>query len=216
MFRRDRQERENLYKGPVGQRKFKRNGGLMLYDAVVIGVSAGGLAALTRLLGILPASYPVPVIVVQHRSRDERTLLEEVLQAKCKIRIRQVEEKEPMNAGTAYLAPPDYHLLIEANHSFSLSYDAPVNYSRPSIDVMFETAAHVFGARLLGIILTGANADGSFGMKMIRKHGGTTIAQDPATAEYPEMPKSAIKTGSIQKIMELDAIGNFLLALAKK
>jgi two-component system, chemotaxis family, protein-glutamate methylesterase/glutaminase len=188
----------------------------MLYEAVVMGVSAGGLAALTRLLGVLPASYPVPVVVVQHRSRDERFLLEEVLQTKCKIHIRQVEEKEVMKPGIVYFAPPDYHLLIEANRSFSLSYDAPVNYSRPSIDVLFETAAQVFGSKLAGIILTGANADGSHGMKMIRKHGGTTIAQEPSTAEYAEMPQAAIKTGYIQKIMDLDAIGKFLLALAKK
>lgn len=188
----------------------------MLYEAVVIGVSAGGLAALTRVLGVLPANYPLPVVVVQHRSRDERFLLEEVLQSKCAIRIRQVEEKEVMKPGTVYFAPPDYHLLIEENQAFSLSYDAPVNYSRPSIDVLFETAAQVFGPRLAGIILTGANADGSHGMKMIRKHGGITIAQDPATAEYDEMPEAAIKSGYVQKIMDLDAIGQFLLALAKK
>lgn len=188
----------------------------MLYEAVVIGVSAGGLAALTKLLGVLPASYPVPVVVVQHRSRDERFLLEEVLQVKCKIRIRQVDEKEAMKPGFVYLAPPDYHLLMEEDRSFSLSYEPPVNYSRPSIDVLFETAAQVIGTKLLGIILTGANADGAYGMKMIRKYGGMTIAQDPATADYPDMPEAAIRTGSIQKIMELDAIGDFLLALAKK
>jgi two-component system chemotaxis response regulator CheB len=188
----------------------------MVYEAIVIGVSAGGLSALTRTLSVLPANYPVPVIVVQHRSRDERFLLEEVLQTKCKIKIRQAEEKEAIQAGAVYFAPPDYHLLIEMNHSFSLTYDAPVNYSRPSIDVLFETAAIVFRSKLAGIILTGANSDGSRGMKMIRKYGGTTIAQDPATAEYPEMPQSAIKTGSIEKIMDLSAIGKFLLALAKK
>jgi two-component system chemotaxis response regulator CheB len=121
-----------------------------------------------------------------------------------------------MKPCTVYLAPPDYHLLIEADRSFSLSYDAPVHYSRPSIDVLFETAAHVIGTKLLAIILTGANADGSYGIRMVRKYGGATIAQDPATADYPDMPKAAIRTGSIQKIMDLDAIGDFLLALAKK
>jgi two-component system, chemotaxis family, protein-glutamate methylesterase/glutaminase len=187
----------------------------MVYEAVVIGVSAGGLAALTRILGVLPANYPVPIVVVQHRSRDERFLLEEVLQAKCKINIRQAEEKETIFGGAVYFAPPDYHLLIEQNGTFSLTYDEPVNYSRPSIDVLFETAAVVFGSKLAGIILTGANSDGSRGMKKISRHGGTTIAQDPATAEYPDMPQSAIKTGYIQKIMDLDAIGKFLLALMK-
>lgn len=188
----------------------------MVYEAIVIGVSAGGLTALTRILGVLPANYHVPIVVVQHRSRDERTLLEEILQTKCKINIRQAEEKEPILSGAVYFAPPDYHLLIEENKTFSLTYDQPENYSRPSIDVLFETAAIVFGSKLAGIILTGANADGSSGIKMISRNGGTTIAQDPATAEYPEMPQSAIKTGYIQKIMDLDAIGKFLLELKKK
>lgn len=188
----------------------------MLYELVVIGVSAGGLNALTRVLGALPANYPVPVVVVQHRSRDERSLLEEVLQVKCTIRIRQAEEKETMKAGTVYMAPPDYHLLIEDNHSLSLSYDAPVNFSRPSIDVLFESAASVYGTRLLAIILTGANADGAYGMKIVRQHGGMTIAEDPDSADYPEMPKAAIRTGSVQRIMTLDAIAEFLLAIGKK
>lgn len=188
----------------------------MKYEAVVIGVSAGGLAALTRILGILPANYPLPVVVVQHRSRDERFLLEEVLQAKCRIRIRQADEKEAILPAAVYLAPPDYHLLIEKDHTFSLSYDALVNYSRPSIDVLFETAAEVYQEKLLGIVLTGANADGSKGMKAIGKRGGFTIAEDPLTAEYPDMPAAAIKTGSIQKIMDIDHIAQYLLDLVKK
>jgi two-component system, chemotaxis family, protein-glutamate methylesterase/glutaminase len=187
-----------------------------MYEAVVIGVSAGGLAALTRILGVLPTDYPVPILIVQHRSRDERFLLEQVLQAKCQVNIRQAEEKEAIKPGAVYFAPPDYHLLVELDHSLSLSYDEHVNYSRPSIDVLFETAAAAFKSNLVGIILTGANADGSKGIKLIRKQGGTTIAQDPATAEYPEMPEAAIKTGSIQQIMDLDKIGKFLLSLVKK
>jgi two-component system, chemotaxis family, protein-glutamate methylesterase/glutaminase len=188
----------------------------MRYDAVAIGVSAGGLAALTRILGVLPANYPLPIIVVQHRSRDERFLLEEVLQVKCAIKIRQAEEKEAILPGAVYLAPPDYHLLIEKDHTFSLSYDALVNYSRPSIDVLFESAADVYRKKLLGIILTGANSDGSVGMKMISKHGGYTIAEDPVSAEYPEMPAAAIRTGSIQKTTDLDGIARYLLDLVKK
>ena len=187
----------------------------MKYEAVVLGVSAGGLTALTRILSVLPVNYTLPVIVVQHRSRDERFLLEEVLQAKCKIRIRQAEEKEPVKAGSVYIAPPDYHLLIEQNGTFSLSYDALVKYSRPSIDVLFETAAEVYTDKLLAIILTGANNDGSRGMEAISRRGGTTIAQQPATAEYPDMPAAAIKTGCIQKIMDLDSIKKYLLDLMK-
>jgi two-component system chemotaxis response regulator CheB len=132
------------------------------FDAIVIGASAGGLYVMINILRSLPANYRVPVIVVQHRAKDERSLLEEVLQQKCKIRIKQADEKEALQGGFVYFAPPDYHLLVENNFTFSLSYDAPVNYSRPSIDVLFETAANVFKQRLLGIILTGANKDGAW------------------------------------------------------
>jgi len=185
------------------------------YDAIVIGVSAGGLYALMHILQPLPARYPLPVIIVQHRAKDERDLLEEVLQQKCKIRIKQADEKEPIQRGVVYFAPPDYHLLIESNGTFSLTYDAPVNYARPSIDVLFETAAEVFKQRLLGIILTGANSDGARGIKKISLLGGTTIAQQPETAEYPEMPRAAIKTGYVQHILDPDAIGDFLLHYEK-
>lgn len=185
------------------------------YDAIVIGASAGGLYAMTRILESLPGDYPIPVIVVQHRSKDERNLLEEVLQQRCRIRIKQVDEKELIQGGFVYFAPPDYHLLIEHDGTFSLSYDPPVNYSRPSIDVLFESAAEVFKDKLAGIILTGANKDGSGGIKKISLQGGTTIAQQPETADYPEMPRSAINTGYIKHIMTPDAIGKFLLDCMK-
>lgn len=186
------------------------------YDAIVIGVSAGGLHALSQIFRKLPASYPIPVIVVQHRSKDERTLLEEVLQEKVKLKIRQADEKEKIEGKCIYFAPPDYHLLIERNRTFSLSYDAPVNYSRPSIDVLFETAASVYKHALLGIILTGANSDGANGITAIRRYGGTTIAQNPATAQFNAMPGAAVETGSIQKIFDLEQIEDFLITLAEK
>lgn len=185
------------------------------YDAIVIGVSAGGLNALTRVLEKLPADFPVPVIVVQHRAKDDRSLLEEVVQQRCKVYVKQADEKEAAKQGIVYFAPPDYHLLIERDGTFSLTHDSPVNFSRPSIDILFETAAEVFKNKLLGIILTGANQDGAEGMEMIRQNGGTTIAQDPNTAEYPEMPRAAIKTGSIQHVMPLDDISRFLLSSIK-
>lgn len=181
------------------------------YDAVVIGTSAGGLYVMIRILKLLPRSFTIPIIVVQHRSRDERTLLEEVLQQKSDLRIKQADEKELIQPGTVYIAPPDYHLLIENDGTFSLSFEPPVNYSRPSIDVLFETAAVVYKQRLLGIILTGANKDGAYGIKKIAVMGGTTIAQRPGTADYPEMPKSAISTGYVQHILDPEAIGKFLL-----
>lgn len=186
------------------------------YDAIVIGVSAGGLNATTRILENLPAGFPVPVIVVQHRARDDRWLLEEVVQRKCNMQVKQADEKERIKKGIVYFAPPDYHLLIEKDGTFSLTNEVPVNFSRPSIDILFETAAEVFNDRLLGIILTGANNDGAGGIQMIRKLGGTTIAQKPASAEYPEMPLAAIETGSVQHVMDLDEISRFLLSCLKK
>ncbi len=183
------------------------------YEAVVIGVSAGGLTALTFILEMLPANFPLPIIVVQHRSRDERTLLEEILQTKCNISIKQADEKEQIKGGTVYLAPPDYHLLIESDHTFSLAYDAPVNYSRPSIDVLFETAASVFQDKLIAIILTGASSDGAEGIKMVKEYGGLTIAQDPKTAAFPFMPQAAINKDGIQLILGLYEIKDFLLHL---
>lgn len=187
----------------------------MKYGAVVIGTSAGGLYALSTLLEALPPDFPLPVIIVQHRSREERTLLEEVLTQKCRIKIRQAEEKEIIQKSTVYFAPPDYHLLIERDHSFSLTYDERVNYSRPSIDVLFESAAYVYKNRLLAILLTGANHDGAAGIKTIKSLGGTTIAQDPQNALYPAMPRSAITTGCVQHILNLDEIKTFLLNLSK-
>lgn len=187
----------------------------MKYEAVVIGTSAGGLYALTTLLEALPTDFSLPLIIVQHRSREERTLLEEVLTQKCRIKIRQAEEKEIIQKSIVYFAPPDYHLLIERDHSFSLTYDERVNYSRPSIDVLFESAAYVYKNRLLSILLTGANHDGAAGTKIIRSLGGTTIAQDPQSALYPVMPKAAIATGCVQHILNLYEIRAFLLNLSK-
>jgi two-component system, chemotaxis family, protein-glutamate methylesterase/glutaminase len=183
----------------------------MKYEAIVIGCSAGGLFALLAILSSLPADYSLPIIIVQHRSKEEPTLLEEVLSHKCRINIRQADEKEPIKAGVVYFAPPDYHLLVEEDHSFSLSFEPPVNFSRPSIDVLFETAAAAFKKKLLGIILTGASRDGADGIRRIRHFKGTTVAQDPASAHFPFMPQSAIDTGCVQHILDLKGINDLLL-----
>ena len=187
----------------------------MTIEAVVIGTSAGGLHALSTLLESLPENYPLPVIIVQHRANDDRTLLEDVLSQKCKIRIRQAEEKEKIQNGVVYFAPPDYHLLIEKDRTFSLTSDARVNYSRPAIDVLFETAAFAFNHKLLAIILTGANHDGTAGIKRVRKNGGTTIAQDPEEALYPAMPRAAVETGCVQHVLPLTGIRDLLMNLGK-
>jgi two-component system chemotaxis response regulator CheB len=183
------------------------------YKAIVIGTSAGGLYALSFILKKLPAAYPIPVMVVQHRSKDQRDLLEEVLQAKCRITIKQADEKEKIEKGFVYIAPPDYHLLVEADKTFSLSSDEPVRYSRPSIDVLFETAAVVFKESLVGIILTGASDDGTAGTVAVKKYGGLTIAQDPAEAQFPSMPRAAIETNKVTHIQTLSEIQDFLLKI---
>jgi two-component system chemotaxis response regulator CheB len=181
------------------------------YHAVVIGASAGGLFALSTLLEKLPPEYPFPVVVVQHRSKDYKGLLEEVLQEKCKIRIKQADEKEKIESGIVYIAPPDYHLLVETNRTFSLSSDIEVLYSRPSIDVLFESAAMVYKDQLIGIILTGSSNDGASGIEMIKKYGGITIAQNPDEAEFPYMPKASIETKKINYVWTLSEICIYLL-----
>jgi len=181
------------------------------YGAIVIGCSAGGLRVLIPLFEKLPVDYNIPIILVQHRSKDERELLEEVLQQRCLIRVIQASEKESITNGCVHIAPADYHLLIEKDMTFSLTSDEKVNYARPSIDILFETAAEVYTNKLIGIILTGANSDGAGGIKTIRRFGGLTIAQEPKEAEYPAMPQAAIKSGAVDKILTVIEIKNFLL-----
>jgi two-component system chemotaxis response regulator CheB len=181
------------------------------FKAIVIGTSAGGLSALSILLEKLPADYPLPLVIVQHRTKDQKSLMEEILQAKCKIKIKQADEKEKIKKGMVYIAPPDYHLLIETDFTFSLSSDALVSYSRPSIDVLFESAAISYGNTLIGIILTGANTDGAAGLQTIKKHGGLTIAQSPKEAEFPHMPGAAIDQGAAMLVMSLKEIQKNIL-----
>lgn len=183
------------------------------YEAVVIGASAGGFNALSFLLERVPARYCIPIIVVQHRSRDAGNLLEELLQKKCRVTIKQADEKERIEGGTVYIAPPDYHLLVEADRTFSLSAESRIRYSRPSIDVLFESAALVYRQALVGVILTGANEDGARGIARIADCGGVTIAQDPEEAQFPFMVKASIDTNKIGHIWSLGTIQNFLVRL---
>jgi two-component system chemotaxis response regulator CheB len=181
-----------------------------IFSAIVIGVSAGGLHALIHIFEHLPADFPIPIIVVQHRGKDYKELLEQVLQTKCLLKVKQADEKEKIEAGYIYTAPADYHLLIELDKTFSLTSDVYVKYSRPSINLLFETAAEVYKKDLLGIILTGASSDGSEGLLEIKRNGGYTIAQNPEMAEYPYMPQSAIAIGAVEIILSLDDIKHYL------
>ena len=184
-----------------------------VYKAAVVGASAGGMTAIGKLLHLLPERFSPAVIVVQHLMSSEKGYLAGYLNDRCTLPVKEVEDKEKCRPGHVYLAPANYHLLIEKDETFSLSIDTLVNYSRPSIDVVFESAARVWFSRLIGIILTGANHDGTEGMKYIRDFGGFTIAQDPSTAESPVMPRSAIEAGVIERVMSVEKIGEFLMRL---
>ena len=180
------------------------------YKAIVIGVSAGGLAALSKLFPCLPERFPLPVIVVQHLAATTNRYKFAHFKKECPLTIKEVDEKERIRPGIIYFAPPDYHLLIERDETFSLSIDARVNFSRPSIDVLFESAVFVWSSGLIGILLTGASSDGAHGMQLIKQYGGLTIAQDPATAEYPVMPQAAIHAAAVEKILSIEDIGKLL------
>ncbi|MBA4367957.1 MAG: chemotaxis protein CheB [Desulfobacterium sp.] len=183
------------------------------FQAIVMGVSAGGFNALHTMLPLFPRDFPLPIIIVQHRISENNTFLEESLNRVCQLTVKESNEKETINPGIIYIAPGGYHLLVEKDLTFSLSVDEPVCYSRPSIDVLFETASLAFGPRLIGVILTGANDDGSEGIKKIKSKGGLTIAQDPESAEVEIMPRSAIETKTVDFILPLEEIPSFILTV---
>ncbi len=184
------------------------------YKAIVIGVSAGGLKALVKLFADLPSNFPIPILVTQHLHPSEDSYLATLLGRITQLEVKEAGDKDEIKPGVIYLAPPNYHLLIERKKTISLSSDEKVNFSRPSIDVMFESATNAWGTGLIGIILTGASSDGSEGITKIKAAGGFTIAEAPATAEYPLMPQSAIDTGAIDLVLTLDKIGEFIINLA--
>jgi two-component system chemotaxis response regulator CheB len=161
-------------------------------EAVAVGASAGALEALSAILPGLPADYPLPVFVVVHLPPDRDSLMARLLQDSSRIKVREAEDKEAIEPGTVYLAPPDYHLLIEPDRRLSLSGEEPVLFSRPSIDVMFETAAEAYGPGLVGVVLTGANSDGARGLRAIRAAGGTVLVQRPDAATSSAMPRAAL------------------------
>jgi two-component system chemotaxis response regulator CheB len=184
------------------------------YQAVVIGGSSGGLQSLQTVLGLLPGDYSLPVMVALHRSPTTDHNLAGLLNDSCSLTVKEAEDKEVLVEGSVYIAPANYHLLVELDYTLSLSVDARVWHSRPAIDVLFETAADAFGPRLVGVLLTGANQDGTAGLRRIRQRGGLTLAQDPAEAYMPAMPESAIQAGVVDQVLPLAAIGALLASLA--
>ena len=179
--------------------------------AVVIGASAGALQALSEILPVLPADYPLPVLVVVHVPPDRRNALAALFQAKCRMAVREAEDKEPASSGVIYFAPPGYHLLVEGDETLSLSSDEEVLFSRPSIDVLFESAADAYGASLIGVILTGASADGALGLKAIADAGGVPLVEEPSTAYADAMPLAALKACPAARAMPLAEIATDLM-----
>jgi two-component system chemotaxis response regulator CheB len=182
-------------------------------EAIVIGASAGGVEALSALLPALPAESRAAVFVVLHLPRERPSLLVEIFRPKCAVPVVEAQDKEPVQPGTIYFAPPDYHLLIEKGGEIALSADELVNFSRPSIDVLFESAADVYGPRLLGVLLTGGNEDGAAGLQAIRRAGGTAVVQDPDGAQAAYMPEAAIRFGPVDQVLPLADIAGLLRGL---
>ncbi len=178
----------------------------MRYKAVVMGSSAGGINALKVILPAIPADFPVPIFIVQHISALSDNYMAKFLNNLSKIRVKEADEKEKIEASTAYIAPPNYHLLVEEDFTLSLSVEEKINYSRPSIDITFETSALAYGRQLVGIVLTGANSDGSKGLLTVKQHGGYTIVQNPLEAESNIMPLAAIKLVKPHAILSLHQI----------
>ena len=184
------------------------------FRVVVIGGSAGSIDVLMNIIETIPLYIPSVFIIVIHRKNDKDSILEGIVSYKTKLAVREVEDKEPITLSTIFIAPPDYHLLVENERYFSLDSSEKVQFSRPSIDVTFESVAEVFKDRVIGVILSGANADGAAGLATIRELGGYTIAQDPLTAEVGFMPQKAIEAGVIDKVVPADLLPATILKLA--
>jgi two-component system, chemotaxis family, protein-glutamate methylesterase/glutaminase len=188
----------------------------MGYEAVAIGISAGGLTVLKKLLSALPGDFSLSVMIVQHISARSDASWIKALDRLTALDVKEAEEKDAIEKGCVYIAPANYHLLIENDKTISLTVGERVNYARPSIDVLFETAADAFRAKLIGIVMTGANNDGAKGLKTIKEHGGLTIVQDPRTAEVAYMPTAAISIAKPHYILSLEDIIEFLIKTDKQ
>ena len=185
----------------------------MTIELIVIGTSLGGLNALTVILGKLPKSFRVPVVVVQHRGSGLDGTLAALLSRASALSVVEAEDKMALDAGYTYLAPPDYHLLIEERGLMALSTDPPVRSARPSIDVLFESAAHVYRSTVAGVVLTGASADGADGLRAIKSCGGLAVIEDPQTAECAIMPSAALAATPVASVLPVHRIADYLTAL---
>lgn len=185
----------------------------MKYGAIVIGVSSGGMNAMKIMFSLLPKNFKTPIIIVQHIGARSDGHFIHLLNKQSNVSIKEADEKEKIENGNVYIAPPNYHLMIERDATFSLTIEERVNYARPAIDVLFETAALAYKDKLIGVILTGSSSDGSLGLKKIKEYGGLTIAQDPKTAESGYMPAAAIAAVQMDFILSLEEIIKLLIKI---
>ena len=180
-------------------------------EALVIGASAGAVEALSQLLPVVPRAARIPIVIVVHLPPNRASLLPELFGGRCAARVLEAEDKLPVSAGCIWFAPPNYHLLIETDHTFSLSTEPPLNFSRPSIDVLFESAADAYGRKLGAVVLTGGNDDGAQGARAVRREGGLVVVQDPHGADAEQMPNAAISSADPQIIATLPQIADLIL-----
>jgi two-component system chemotaxis response regulator CheB len=185
----------------------------MKYEAIVIGVSSGGMNAMKIMFSLLPKNFRTPIIIVQHIGARSDGHFIKLLNKQSNVSIKEADEKEKIENGTVYIAPPNYHLMIESDATFSLTIEERVNYARPAIDVLFESAAIAYKDKLIGVILTGSSSDGSLGLKKIKEYGGLAIAQDPKTAESGYMPAAAIAVVQMDFILSLEEIIKLLIKI---
>lgn len=178
--------------------------------AVAIGASAGAIDALSQILPRLPRDFAAPVFVVVHIPPDKESILAELFASKCSVRVKEAEDKEEIMNGTVYFAPSNYHLQVEPDFCLSLSSDEPVLFSRPSVDILFETAADAYGEGLTAVVLTGANSDGAQGLRAVIDAGGRGLVQDPEFAEVSAMPEAALRLNPEAKRIKLDEIARNL------
>jgi two-component system, chemotaxis family, protein-glutamate methylesterase/glutaminase len=183
------------------------------FDVVAVASSAGGLKALTEVLSPLRSDFPAAVVIVQHLDPRHRSLMAEILDRCSELPVNQVEGGEALQRGTVFIAPPDNHVLVDPEGVLSLSKSELVHFVRPSADLLFESVAASYKERAIAVVLTGSGSDGSLGVEAVKKMGGTVIAQDEATSEFPDMPRAAVRTGSVDFVLPLDAISSALVSL---
>jgi two-component system chemotaxis response regulator CheB len=193
--------------GPLGSGAF---------DVVACGSSAGGLNALSELLSRLPADFPAALVVVQHLDPRHRSLMADILARRTRMRVKQAEDGERLEAGTVYIAPPNRHLLVNPDGRLALSESELVHFLRPSADLLFESVAAAFRDRAIAVVLSGTGKDAAMGVTAVKSMGGTVIAQDPKTAEFPGMPAEALDTGHVDFVLPLEEIADALVTLVMK